>query len=119
MLVPGWTPGPSFGAFVLEHYAIGMERAIAAHDRLGEERFLDVAQRQVELDAVGTVKRIHEFLDLELTDDVQSAMSSWADANQRGSRGEHRYSAEEYGLTGDGIRDTLRPYTERFAPFLA
>jgi Sulfotransferase family len=119
MLVPGWEPPPSFGAFVLEHYVIGVQRMMAARDRLGEERFLDVGQRQVELDAVGTAARIHEFLGLELSDDVRRAMVEWAAVNQRGSRGEHRYSSEEYGLTDDGIRAAFAPYTDRFGAFAA
>lgn len=119
MLVPGWEPPPTFGAFVLEHYVVGVQRMMAARDRLGDARFIDVGQRQVERDAVGTAARIHAFLGLELVDGVRSAMAEWAAANQRGSRGEHRYSAEEYGLTDDGIRAAFASYTDRFGGFAA
>jgi hypothetical protein len=93
---------------------VGLDRATAARARIGEDRFLDIGQRQIERDAVGTARRIHTFLELKLTDDVQLAMADWAEANQRGSRGEHHYSAEGYGLTDDAIRDAFASYRDRF-----
>jgi hypothetical protein len=46
----------------------------------------------------------------DLDDDLRVAMAAWAADNQRGSRGEHRYSLAEYGLTAEQIDDAFADY---------
>jgi len=105
------------GRFILEHYVVGMQRALAARDELGEHRFLDVAQRDVQHDPIGTAERIYAFLDLELGDDVRAAMQTFAAENRPGARGEHTYTAEEFGYTAHGIHDAFGDYLARFADY--
>jgi Sulfotransferase family len=118
LLVPSWSSDPAtLGGEVLEHFFDGIQQAAADRVVLGEERFIDVGQKELEADGVGAVKRIYDFLGLRLTDQVRDAMSRWVVDNRRGSRGEHRYSPEQYGLTTQQIVETFRPYAERFGPF--
>jgi len=105
------------GRFILEHYVDGMQRALAARDALGEGRFLDIGQRDVQHDPIGTAERIYAFLGLELTDDVRAAMTTFAAQNQRGARGTHTYTAEEFGYTTAGIRDAFADYLARFGDY--
>jgi len=114
---PSWSPTPDFGAQLLEHWADGMRRALAARKALGEDRFFDVAHVELEADPVGTAERVYEFAQLNLTRDVRTTMGRWAEANRRGSRGVHRYSAEEYGLTEADITDAFADYLERFGVY--
>jgi hypothetical protein len=102
------------GAFLLEHLVDGIDRAMEARARIGEHRFLDVTQRELEDDASATAARVYEFLGLELDADTSRAMDEWAAANRRGSRGEHRYAAQEYGLTDERIRDAFSTYLKWF-----
>ncbi len=111
---PSWSPDADFGPALLEHWSEGMRQGIAARDALGEERFIDVAQRDLEADAVGTAERVYAFADLRLDDDVRVAIGEWSAANQRGSRGAHRYTAEEYGLDPVEINESFAPYLEQF-----
>ena len=118
MLVPTVTVDrEAVGRFLLGHYVEGTRRAIAARRTLGEQRFFDIAQQDVERDAVGTAERIYSFLDLELGDDVRDAMAIWAKENRRGVRGEHVYTADEFGLTTDGIRDAFGHYLDAFGNY--
>jgi len=120
MLVPTVTVDPEVvGRFLLEHYVEGTRRMLIARRALGEQRFFDIAQQDVERDAVGTAERIYSFLDLELTDDVRDAMAVWAKENRRGARGEHVYTAEEFGYTTEGIRDVFSHYLDAFGAFAA
>ncbi|MFI5047186.1 MAG: sulfotransferase family protein [Acidimicrobiia bacterium] len=119
MLVPGWSAGPTFGTEILEHFLEGVHRAVEARDVLGQDRFIDVAQKDVEADAVASAERIYAFLGLVLADEVRAAMAQWALDNRRGSRGEHRYTPEDYGLTDEGIRDAFRSYTETYGDLCA
>jgi hypothetical protein len=102
------------GAFLLEHLVDGIDRAMRARSIIGEERFLDVSQHEMEQDAVAVARRVYEFLGLDLTDETTAEMQTWSEANKRGSRGVHTYSAEEYGLTTGAIRDAFQPYMQRF-----
>jgi Sulfotransferase family len=113
--LPKQPPDPvELGAFLLEHLVAGVTRAMADRSAIGEDRFLDVSQSQLEADAVGTVERIYDFSGLELDNSARASMGEWAVNNRRGARGEHRYSAEEYGLTTEEIRSAFADYIERF-----
>jgi Sulfotransferase family len=116
--VPGWVPDPlELGRQVLDHFADGMGRAVEARRRLDLHRFIDVGQRQVEADAVAVAERIYGFLGLELGAELRSGMASWARRNRRGSRGDHVYRAEDYGLSGASIRHRFSGYLDEFGGF--
>jgi hypothetical protein len=109
----------ALGREMVAHFAEGMRRAMAARATLPPHRFLDVSQEQVDQDPVGTAERIYHFAGLELGDDVKVAMGGWAAANRRGSRGTHRYSPEEFGLSVEGIRKAFVEYCDQFDMYLS
>jgi hypothetical protein len=111
---PTWSPEPGFGEFLLEHWAEGMRQAMAGREALGEDRFTDVGQRELEADPIGVAERIYDFTGVELASDVRDAMSTWARDNRRGSRGVHRYRPEDFDLSAAGVTDAFAPYLERF-----
>jgi hypothetical protein len=114
-MVPSHRRDPAeLGAFVLEHMVEAVRRAMAGRAALGDDRFLDVYQEDVEARPMDTVTRVYDFLGLPFTDEVRSAMESWTVENRRGSRGEHRYTAEEFGCTPETVRLGFRDYLERF-----
>lgn len=113
--LPGWEPEDwsVFGHEQLDRFAEAARRAMASRDRIGEDRFLDISQEDMAADAVGVAERIHAFAGLTLDDPTRSTMAAWAADNAKGSRGEHRYDAAQYGLTDDEILDAFGPYLER------
>lgn len=113
--LPQHPPDPvALGSFLLEHLVEGIGRAMADRTAIGEHRFLDVTQQQLDADAIGTAERIYDFVGLELNNVTRSAMGEWSAANRPGTRGRHRYTPEEYGLTKGDIRAAFRDYIERF-----
>jgi hypothetical protein len=106
-----------FGRQMLEHWTDGMRRALDARAVLGEQRFVDVGQHEVEIDPVGTAQRVYDFAGLRLPDDVRDAMARWAAENRRGARGEHRYRASDFGLADDEIRSAFGEYLDRFGGY--
>ena len=104
----------ALGREICEHLREGMEHAIEARARIGEDRFLDVHHHDLVADARGTVRRIYEWLGLELRPDVEQAIVDWQEANSLGAHGTHRYTAEQYGLTVDQIRSDYDFYIRRF-----
>jgi hypothetical protein len=102
------------GREVSAHLRVGVENAIAARARLGDERFLDVHHRDLLADPMRTVRRVYEFLALELLPPTEQAMLEWQQANRSGAHGAHRYSAEQFGLSAAQLRDEYDFYIHRF-----
>jgi hypothetical protein len=87
------------GAELSEHLRSGMENALAARARIGEARFFDVHHCELVADPMGTVRRVYDFLDLELRPSVEQELLGWQQANRSGAHGAHRYTAEQFGLS--------------------
>jgi hypothetical protein len=102
------------GPTVLEYLARSLERAMAARDRLGPDRFLDVDYRRFVSEPMATVEAIYGKFDLELGAATVEAMARHVRENPRAKHGEHSYSLEEYGLTADAVRTRLAGYIARF-----
>ena len=102
------------GREVSNHLRIGVDQAMDARTRLGEDRFVDIHHRELVADPAGTVRRLYDRLGLELTGSVEAAMTEWQQSHRPGSRGAHRYSPEQFGLTPDRIRSDYERYIHHF-----
>jgi len=102
------------GREVSEHLRDGMQNTIAARDRLGEARFIDVHHQELVTDPFGTVRRVYEFLELPLHEPVVQSLTEWQQRNQPGAHGMHRYTAEQFGLDVAQIRRDYDFYIQRF-----
>jgi hypothetical protein len=91
-----------------------MEHAIEERARIGEDRFLDVHHRDLVGDPKGIVRRIYEWLDLELTPSVEQVILEWQGANRMGAGGTHHYTAEQFGLSAEQIRSDYDFYIRHF-----
>ena len=111
---PGERDLHKLGAQVSEHLRVGVEHAIAARARIGEEHFFDVHHRELIADHLGTVRRIYDFLGLELQPPVAQAIVDWQETNRSGAHGTHRYTAEQFGLSTAELRSDYDFYIRRF-----
>jgi hypothetical protein len=117
--IPHWQYPDTFGHDMLENLALGTRRVIASRAALGEDRFLDIGQPELNADPVGVAERIFAFAGLDLSPAVRDEMVAWGERNRAGARGEHRYSAEEFGLTDAEIRTEFAEYYDHYAQFCA
>ena len=104
----------ALGREICEHLREGMEHAIEQRARVGEDRFLDVHHRQLVTDPKGTVRRIYDWLGLELVPEVERTIFDWQEENRVGAQGTHRYTAEQFGLTVEQIRSDYDFYIRHF-----
>jgi hypothetical protein len=102
------------GREVCEHLRDGMRAAIGACERLGEDRFLDVHHHELVRDPLDTVRRVYDFVGVPWHDDVQRSVLVWQERNKPGAYGQHRYTAEQFGLSTARIRSDFDFYIERF-----
>jgi Sulfotransferase family len=96
------------------HLLTGVEQTMSARAHLDPARFLDVHHRQMLMDPMGTVRRIYDFLGLELTGSVEQTIVDWQAANRVGVHGTHRYTPEQFGLTAGRIRSEFDAYIRHF-----
>ena len=97
------------GREVSEHLRVGVEHAIAARARIGEDRFLDVHHREFVADPMGTVRARLRVPRLELTPSVEQAIADWHARRTAPARtGTHRYTAEQFGLSDAQLRSDYR-----------
>jgi hypothetical protein len=92
-------------------------RAMAARDRIGDEsRFTDVGFREAVTDPMAQIERIYRHAGIELTDEARTAMAAWRVRDAAEKLARHTYSAEQFGLTNEQIREEFADYTARFVP---
>ncbi len=95
---------------------IGLRRFIAFRDRVGEERFYDIAFDDLQADPIGNVRGLYGWLGEDLPASTVAAMQAWWDGSQsdRETGGGHHYTPEEFGLDVDELRERFAYYAERF-----
>lgn len=112
--VPTWAPDERFGPMLLEHWADGANRAMAARSALGAHRFVDVAQHDLQADPAGVARRVYEAADLDRSVTTELATDAWADAQRRSERDAHVYSLEEHGLAEEDVTTAFAAYLTQF-----
>lgn len=99
---------------MLEHMKLGMDRSIAHRRAHGSGRFLDVQHEEFNNDPSATVRRIYDWLGVELKAGAAAEMAAWSVANRRGNRGEHSYDLEFFGLDRNEILEKFTKYINYF-----
>ena len=78
------------------------------------DQVLDVRFHEFMADEMSMVKRIYEFAEQSMTEDMQRAVKSFMAANPRGRLGRIAYHLEDFGLDLRERRQALRFYQEGF-----
>ena len=102
------------GREVSNHLRVGVEQAITARGRLGEDRFVDVHHRDLIADPMREVRRVYDFVGCELTPAVADAIEAWQVENRSGAHGTHRYTPEQFGLSAAELRSDYQFYVDHF-----
>jgi hypothetical protein len=102
------------GREVSEHLRIGMENAIEARGRIGEEKFLDVHHVDLIGDPLGTIRRVYDFLGLNLDHTTELIIKDWQAANRSGAHGAHEYDPADFGLSAEQIHSDYGFYIDHF-----
>ncbi len=101
------------GRYCKEHYSNALNHCMAVRDSMSAESFLDVDYRAVVRDAMGEVRRIYDFLGLELTAETEKEMLWWVEENRRDKRAPHEYTLEQFGYSEDEIERDFAEYRSR------
>jgi hypothetical protein len=99
----------------IERMGWSCDRALAARERIPASQVTDVAFSESVADPIGTAGRVLGAVGLDLDDRAVAAMEAWiAQDRKRESLPTHRYTAADFGLTNDQIRERFAAYGERY-----
>ncbi len=102
------------GAHWSKRFATGLERFEAIRARLPEGQVVDVRYQDTVSDPIGTTERIMTALGLGFDEADRAAMEQCVADNAREGRPRHKYSADEFGLTPEGIAQDFAFYHQKY-----
>ena len=70
----------------------------------------DVDYKELVKDPIGTTKKVYAHFGLEWTEAYEHALGQFMRKNPKDKLGKHSYSAEDFGLTNEGIQERFGQY---------
>jgi len=108
------------GRMKIAVFAAGIRRAMAARDRIGDDRFADVYQRELVRDTPGAIERLYAKLGLPYSEAYRERLTNRVSVRSEQLAGKaHHYELADFGLSLEEIRREFRGYTQRFQPLLS
>lgn len=109
-------PLPKFmGPALVQNWSLAMRRLLDFRERIGEDRFHDVAHSDQLADPIATVAGVYRALGWPFGDDTARRIAEWREDNPKGS---HKPDPAFFGIDQDQLREQFGFYTVRFAPLL-
>ena len=102
------------GEFWLDYTRIGLERAMESRKNIPESQLYDVRLRDLMANPMTVLQDIYAHFDLELNEEIAGLLEARIGEKPTSQEGEHEYAIEDFGLTDERVRETLRTYNERF-----
>jgi hypothetical protein len=102
------------GAFWLEYTRIGLERAMESRKKIPESQIYDVRLRDLMASPMTVLQDIYTQFDLEFNEEIAGLLETRVGEKPTSQEGEHEYEIEDFGLTNEQVRETLKTYNERF-----
>jgi hypothetical protein len=102
--------GQQFGAKAIR----AIDRVMDVRSRKSPDSFLDVLYQDVVADPLKEVRRVYDFIGLDLTPESEAAMQRWRVENRQTKHGTHHYQLEDFGLSRSGIDPNFEAYREKF-----
>jgi hypothetical protein len=104
----------AIGRTFMETFRIMIDRQNAFRAKHGAGSIHDVQYVDTVRDPIGTVKRIYEAFDEDVTPEAEAAMNAYMADNPKGKHGKHEYDLAEYGLSAGEVREMFKDYVEDF-----
>jgi hypothetical protein len=108
--MPDW-----YANHAMHQWALAIGRLMNLRDRIGPQRFYDIAFRDFMADPIREIGALYRWLGWDLSADTAKLMLEWQANNPKGS---HRVPAHKYGLDDERIAKTYEFYIKRFSALL-
>lgn len=95
-------------------WALGMQTTLRFRDAGHDGQFLDMWYEDTVRNPFDEIRRLYDFVGIDLTDEARAEMERWRDMNRRDARPTHHYTLEEYGLSEESLAKDFCQYRERY-----
>jgi hypothetical protein len=100
------------GRHIEDRFLSGIQRALAARDRLGEDCFYDVDFVQLCDDPCSVLDGISNHFGISSIS--PESVDGYLGTKRKDAKGKHKYSVERYGLDAKRIHERYAEYIDRF-----
>jgi hypothetical protein len=101
------------GRMNVEHWSVGMERALAFRDAGNDGRFYDMHFQAVQRDPIGEVRRLYAWLGEPVSEAFERGMERWWRENAETRAASVHPEPAAFGLDLERVRPLFAEYVER------
>jgi Sulfotransferase family len=115
-IVSSFTDHPDLaylGRLNVEHWSLGMRRALAFRDGGADHRFFDIGFLAMQADPVGEVTALYDWLGEPVTEEFERGMRVWWTSNAENREPADTSDPARFGLDPDQIRPLFSEYVGR------
>jgi hypothetical protein len=102
------------GAHWSRRFRTGLERLEALRGRLVADQIIDVQYEETVSDPIGMAEAVLAQLGITADAATRAALDACVKDNAREARPRHKYSADEFGLTPEGIEADFAFYHDKY-----
>ena len=103
---------PYIGRLNVEHWSLGMDRALQFREAGADERFYDIDFRAMQADPVGEVKGLYAWLNEPVSDEFANRMQNWWTHAAAEREPSSHADPAEFGIDLDAVRPRFGRYVE-------
>ena len=101
------------GALNVEHWSLGMQRALEFRAAGNDDRFFDLDFHAVQRDPIAEVRRLYEWLGEPVTAEFEAGMRRWWTDNAENRERNVHPEPEAFGLDLVAVRPLFADYVAR------
>jgi hypothetical protein len=103
---------PYIGGLNVEHWSLGMKRALAFRSGDAESRFYDIDFRAMQVDPIGAVTGLYAWLDETVGGQFEEQMRNWWTQAAAEREPSQRADPVEFGIDIEAVRPLFADYVE-------
>jgi hypothetical protein len=108
----------TIGAYEFGHSSKIVGMGIQQRRVLDQSRFFDVSFSQICSDPISVIQNLYDYFGMPFSSEAEVRMRDYLKRHPRNLHGEHRYSAEEFGLDGTQEQDLYAEYLSQYGDYL-
>ncbi len=104
----------NIGSVQLETWAGALESALAVRKEFPEAQFYDLHFQEIVSDPAAAATKMYHHFGFDFDREAEERLRTWHRENPQHKHGEHRYRAEDFGLSPQRMADRFSAYIEHF-----
>ena len=100
------------GELNVNHWSLGMDRAVKFRDGGADHRFFDIDFRAMQADPIGEVRRLYAWLGEPVSDEFEAGMARWWAENAEKREPHTHADPAAFGIDVEAIRPRFATYVD-------